>query len=87
MQHHQQALSLAVALALWAGEAKIAAALHPRSTAWYVKNEPTFSDALATVRHVLWKLPNLGTSRQNPANVEIPAALLQRLLEAVCYTT
>jgi hypothetical protein len=80
-------LGLFSLITLWAGEAKIAAALHPRSTAWYVKNEPTFSDALATVRHVLWKLPNLATSRQNPANVEIPAALLQRLLEAVCYTT
>jgi hypothetical protein len=64
---------------LWAAEAKIVVALHPRSAAWYVKDAMTFSDALATVRRVLWDLPNLSTSRQNPENVEIPAALLERL--------
>jgi DDE superfamily endonuclease len=74
-------------ITLWAAEAKGAAALHPRSAAWYVKDDPTFSDAIATVRRVLWAVPNLSISRLNPENVEIPAALLQRLLEAVCYTT
>ena len=72
---------------LWAAEAKGAAALHPRSAAWYVKDEPTFSDAIATVRRVLWTVPDFSISRLNPENVEIPAALLQRLIEAVCYTT
>jgi DDE superfamily endonuclease len=80
-------LGLFSLIALWAAEAKIAAALHPRSAAWYVKDEMTFSDALAAVRRVLWDVPNLAISRLNPENVEIPAALLQRLLEAVCYTT
>jgi len=72
---------------LWAAEAKGAAALHPRSAAWYVKDEPTFSDAIATVRRVLWTVPDFSISRLNPENVEISAALLQRLIEAVCYTT
>jgi len=72
-------------ITLWAAEAK--AALHPRAAAWYAKDEPTFSDAIATVRRVLWAVPNLAISRLNPGNVEIPAALLQRLTEAVCYTT
>jgi hypothetical protein len=80
-------LGLFSLVTLWASEASIAAALHPRSAAWYTKTEPTFSDALATVRRVLWDPPNLSISRQNPANIEIPAALLERLLEAVCYTT
>jgi len=80
-------LGLFSLVTLWATEAKIAAALHPRSAAWYAKDAMTFSDALATVRRVLWDLPNSSTSRQNPENVEIPSALLQRLLEAVCYTT
>jgi hypothetical protein len=80
-------LGLFSLVTLWAAEAKIVVALHPRSAAWYVKDAMTFSDALATVRRVLWHLPNLSTSRQNPENVEIPAALLERLLEAVCYTT
>jgi hypothetical protein len=80
-------LGLFSLITLWATEAKIAAALHPRSAAWYSKNQPTFSDALATVRRILCSFPNLSISRLNPANVEIPAALLERLLEAVCYTT
>ena len=74
-------------ITLWATEAKVVAMLHPRSAAWYVKDDPTFSDAIATVRRVLWDMPNLSTSRQNPETVEIPAALLQRLTEALCYAT
>jgi len=78
-------LGLFSLITLWAAEAK--AALHPRTAAWYAKDEPTFSDAIATVRRVLWAVPNLSISRINPDNVEIPAAILQRLVEAVCYTT
>jgi hypothetical protein len=47
----------------------------------------TFSDAIATVRRVLWSVPNLSTSRKNPETVEIPMALLQRLTEALYYAT
>ena len=42
---------------------------------------------VAAIRRVLWDVPNLSTSRLHPENVEIPAALLQRLIEAVCYAT
>jgi hypothetical protein len=49
-------------ITLWAAEAK-GAALHPRSAAWYVKDDPTFSDAIATVRRVLWVVPNFSISR------------------------
>ena len=72
-------------ITLWAAEAK--ATLHPRAAAWYVKDDTTFSDTIATVRRVLWSVPNLAISRINQVNVEIPTALLQRLIEAVCYTT
>jgi len=54
---------------LWAAEAK--AALHPRVAAWYAKDEPTFSDAIATVRRVLWGMPNFSISRINPGNIQI----------------
>jgi hypothetical protein len=80
-------LGLFSLITLWAAEAKIAATLHPRSAAWYVKDSLTFSDAVAAVRRVLWDVQNLSTSRSNPENVEIPAALLQRLVEAACYAT
>jgi hypothetical protein len=71
---------------LWTTDAKVAVALHPRSAAWYSKEGLAFSNAIATVRSILWGVPNLATSRINPEIVEIPAALLQRLPEAVCYT-
>jgi hypothetical protein len=74
-------------ITLWAAEAKVVAILHPRSAAWYAKEAPTFSDAIAAVRRVLWSVPNLSTSRQDPEIVKIPAALLQRLTEALCYAT
>jgi hypothetical protein len=80
-------LGLFSLITLWAADAKVATALHPRSAAWYVKDELTFSDAIATVRRVLWSVPNLSTSRKNPETVEIPTALLQRLMEALCYAT
>ena len=38
-------LGLFSLVTLWAAEAKIVAALHPRSAAWYIKDEMTFSDA------------------------------------------
>jgi hypothetical protein len=74
-------------ITLWAAEAKVMAVLQPRSAAWYVKDELTFSDAIATVRRVLWGTPNLSTSRKTPDTIEIPIALLQRLTEALCYAT
>jgi DDE superfamily endonuclease len=80
-------LGLFSLLTLWAADAKVAAMLHPRSAAWYVKDDLTFSDAIAAVRRVLWGVPNLSTSRKNPEMVQIPTALLKRLTEAVCYAT
>jgi hypothetical protein len=73
-------LGLFSLITLWAAEAK--AALHPRIAAWYAKDEPTFSEAIATVRRVLWAFPNFSISRQRPDNLEIQSALLQRLIEA-----
>jgi hypothetical protein len=32
-------------------------------------------------------MTNLPISRSNPENIEIPTPLLQRLIEAVCYST
>ncbi len=80
-------LGLFSLLTLWAADAKVAAMLHPRSAAWYVKDDLTFSDAIAAVRRVLWGVPNLSTSRKNPEMVQIPTALLKKLTEAVCYAT
>ena len=61
-----------------------ASALRPNAAAWYRKQEPTFSDAIAAVRRVLWAPPNLSMSRQAGETVKIPAVLLNRVLQTLC---
>jgi hypothetical protein len=56
-----------------------------RSTAWYSKTRPTFSDAIAWGRRHLWEHIHFSTSQQETALVKIPRALLERLTEALCY--
>jgi hypothetical protein len=59
----------------------------PRTAAWYRKREPTFSDAIAAVRHALWCPPTLSISRSSTEVVQIPLTLLQRLTETLCHAT
>jgi hypothetical protein len=61
-----------------------ASALRPNAAAWYRKREPTFSDAIAAVRRVLWAPPNLPMSRQAGETVKISVALLNRVLQTLC---
>jgi hypothetical protein len=57
-------LGLFSLVTLWAAEAKDI--LHARPADWYAKEDPTFSDAIATVRRILWAVPNSSTSRTKP---------------------
>ena len=59
-------------------------ALRPNAAAWYRKQEPTFSDAIAAVRRVLWAPPNLSMSRQPDESVIISANLLKTSLPRLC---
>lgn len=61
-----------------------ASALRPNAAVWYRKQEPTFSDAIAAVRRVLWCPPNLSISRQSGETVQITTALLNRLFQTLC---
>jgi hypothetical protein len=61
-----------------------AAALRPAATIWYRKQQPTFSDAIAAVRRVLWLPPHLSTSQQSGETAEIPVALLNRAFQTLC---
>jgi len=70
---------------LWAADPTLVACLRPRSAAWYRKDEPTFSDAIAAVRRLLWSAPNLSMSRLDPDRMEIPTTLWKRLTETLCY--
>jgi hypothetical protein len=56
-----------------------------RSTAWYSKTRPTFSDAIALVRRQLWEHIHFSTSQQETDMVQMPRALLERFTEALCY--
>jgi len=57
--------------------------LRPHATAWYDKKDPTFSDAIAAVRRVLWSPPDFSMSRQMTDAVTIPARLLKRLVQTL----
>jgi len=56
-----------------------------RSTAWYGKTRPTFSDAIALVRRQLWEHIHFSMSQQETDLMKIPRALLERFTEALCY--
>jgi hypothetical protein len=56
-----------------------------RQTAWYGKGWPTFSDALAVVRHQLWQSLPFHTSPSDTDVEKVPQMLLNRLTEALCY--
>jgi hypothetical protein len=59
-------------------------AVRPHPAAWYDKNQPTFSDAIAAVRRVLWSPPSFSMSRSDPEYIEIPVTLLNRFVETLC---
>ena len=57
-----------------------------RQSAWYAKEQATFSDALAAVRQHLWKVEYFSTSTPDTEWVEIPRVYLQGLMQSACYT-
>jgi hypothetical protein len=61
-----------------------ATAVRPHPATWYNKSQPTFSDAIAAVRRVLWTPGDLSISRPGSETVEIPARLLKRFVETLC---
>jgi len=61
-------------------------ALPTRSAPWYPKTLPTFADALAWVRLVLWNAyPTFFTSPQTPDMVHIPKSLFDALISSLSY--
>ncbi len=60
-----------------------------RQTAWYVKEQPTFADALAWVRRSIWwhaQLP-FSLSQFQPDKAKLQQALLHRMTDLLCYAT
>ena len=58
---------------------------HVRSTVWYTKTYPTFSDAIALVRRHLWDHIHFSMSQQETDMVQIPRALFERFMDAMSY--
>jgi hypothetical protein len=56
-----------------------------RTAAWYAKERPTFSDALATVRRELWSACHFSMSEFHTEMVKIPRSVFERLTDTVCY--
>jgi hypothetical protein len=57
-----------------------------RHNSWYLKEEATFSDALAAVRRHLWQNLNYSRSSQNPDLFLIPEVDFFSLVETACYS-
>ena len=56
-----------------------------RRAAWYPKHQPSFSDALAAVRHRLWTAATFSTSPEHGEVAQIPRELLEQLTQAACF--
>jgi len=57
-----------------------------RQSSWYIKEEATFSDALAAVRRHLWSHLNYERSSKNPDLFLIPQDALFSLVDSACYS-
>ena len=57
-----------------------------RTAAWYDKPSPTFVDAIALVRRLLWLASEgFSLSASDPDSQELPVALFQRLVDSLAY--
>ena len=55
------------------------------ASAWYKKEKPTFSDAIAAVRRLLWNEINFSTSTKQDEMVKIPRPLLNHFRQVLAY--
>jgi hypothetical protein len=56
-----------------------------RDAAWYRKREPTFLDAIAVVRRLLWTSGTFVMSPSNDEMIKIPRSLMHHLTDMLCY--
>ena len=59
--------------------------LRVAQSSWYEKARPTFSDALASVRMVLWRRTSFSMSEQQTETMKIPRPLFERLTSTLAY--
>jgi hypothetical protein len=56
-----------------------------RQAAWYIKVQPTFSDALASVRRELWSYALFCTCSAKTDVEKLQQALMERFADTLCY--
>ncbi len=78
-------LALYSIVTLAANELLAGQAMTIRHAAWYAKDSPTFSDAIALVRRSIWSAGLFCGSASDGGTVKIPRALFERLTEIVSY--
>jgi DDE superfamily endonuclease len=80
-------LALFSLVALFAHQEKARIPQAVRRAAWYEKEYPTFSDALALVRRDLWAQQGMTFcgSAQEAQTVKVPREFIERLTDALCY--
>ena len=59
----------------------------PRSTTWYPKSEPTFSDLIANVRFYLWNELFIHSLPVHPNSADFSRSILPLLVETLCFST
>jgi hypothetical protein len=77
-------LGLFSLVTLWATRLEAQRGLVPECVRWYVKQAPTFSDALALVRHELWTSATFGSSPADRNPTKVSAEVLNRLMVLAC---
>ena len=80
-------LGLFSGITLLAHQSQTNGTLPVRQATWYEKTLPTFSDAIALVRSRIWHHWGFCMSTSQPDIQKSHPHLLQRLFEAVCYST
>jgi hypothetical protein len=80
-------LGLFSIVALWANQLSQQGVVPVRQSAWYAKEQATFSDALAWVRRRLWShaQTTFHTSQFKADREKLQQALLERMTDLLCY--
>jgi len=78
-------LGLYALVTLWTHDIAQTKGLSARGTAWYKKMTPTFSDAIAAVRHEIWHHQITLRSRADRDTMKIPKHIWNRMANALAY--
>ena len=78
-------LALFSLVTLLAGDRHQRGKLSLRSSAWYHKTQPTFSDTIAALRQQLWSHFPFARSPKKRDQTKIPRLFFKHLTEALCY--